>query len=722
MADRRLLVGLVVLALLIASLGAIIVLASLKSDRQVIERERQALLASLRSHAAVMERALATSDQEEVTLNALARGAIEQVHERYGRRLNDGFGFEFVYIVDANGKVLYASERGKLGEVRDLSWIRPAIDRALADGKAGLQSGFVSGGPGTGLMVARPFSERSPKLDAAQPLVAVTVDVVDPDFLKEVAEPASLDEVRLVPTSTSHPGGRAVFVPNLSDGSQAKLEWQGSTPGHSLLQDLLPVVTGFALLLAGVFLALMVRAQSMANALMRSEARVRELAHQDFLTGLANRGYFLDELDAALAARREGEGLALLFIDLDGFKEINDGAGHGAGDILLCAVAAKLREAVDMPGAIGRFGGDEFVVFARLDTVEELDGLVARIFQLLDIPVSLETEPVRVSASIGAARAPQDATTGAELMRLADIALYRAKAEGRGTFRLFEMRFEHEQAQRRQIVSELATAIERNELVLTFQPQVSLASERIVGFEVLVRWDHPTRGRLMPSDFVGAAEESPLITALDLHILRRACIEARPLGNRRLAVNVSPMTLRTIGIARRILDTLRETGFDPALLEVEITESAVLHSSPEIQQVFDELREAGVGLALDDFGTGYASVVHVRRFPITKIKIDKAFIFKLGEDPDAEAIVEYKVRVGRSLGLAVTAEGVETPDQLRFLRSIGMPEAQGYLFAPPLPLAAAIAMLEREAEEGGQGASALAPPGRSAASLPAGHA
>lgn len=705
-ADRRLLAGLVILALLIAVLGAIVVLASLRSDRQSAERERQALLASLRAHATVMERALATTDRERDTLDDLARGATDRVHDRYGRRLSDGFGFEFVYIVDADGKVLYASEHGKLGEQGNLSWIRPAIERALAEGRTEPQSGIVSGDAGAGLMVARPFTERSPALGAAQPLLAVTVDVIDPSFLQQVGEPANVQGVKVVSKSTSHPGGRAVFVPNLASGAEAELVWTGTEPGRSLLHDLLPVVTGFAVLLAGIFLALMVRARRMAHALVRSEARVRELAHQDFLTGLANRGYFLEELEAALATGPGGKGIALLFIDLDGFKEINDGAGHGAGDAILRAVADTLREAVGSSGTIGRFGGDEFVVFARLDTAEALDLLVARIFQLLEAPVPVEGEAVRVSASIGVARAPEDATTASELMRLADIALYRAKAEGRGTCCLFEARFEREQAQRRQLVSELTAAIERSELTLTFQPQLNLETERIVGFEVLVRWDHPTRGRLLPSEFVPAAEESPLIATLDLHILRRACIEARPLGNRRLAVNMSPVTLRTSGISRRIIDTLRETTFDPAQLEVEITESVVLHATPEVQQSFEELRAAGISLALDDFGTGYASVVHVRRFPITKIKIDKTFIFKLGEDPDAAAIVEYKVRVGRSLGLAVTAEGVETPEQLRFLRSIGLPEAQGYLFAPPLPLAAAIAMLEREAEADGRKASA----------------
>jgi len=694
-------VGLVALALLVAALGAVIVMASLRNDRQSAVRERQALLASLRAHETVMKRALATAESEQATLSALSNGDLARVHERFGRRLNDGFGFEFVYITDAKGNVIYSSENGKEGSVAAFAWIRPAVERAMAEGREAMRSGFVASGGGvSGLMVARPFEEKESKLNVAQPLLAVTVDVVDPDFLKELGEPASLENVQLHPGESGSGDPRTVFVPNLYDGSEARLVWRSMGAGRGMVRELLPVATIFIGLLAAIFLALMIRAQRMAKELADSEARVREMAHQDFLTGLANRGCFLEELEAALAQRREGETLALLFIDLDGFKEINDSAGHAAGDKLLCEVAVRLRAALGDNGIVARFGGDEFVMLTKCREPGDVDALGARIFKALEPPVQAEGEAVSISASMGAACAPQDATSGSELLRFADIALYRAKAGGRGVLRRFEAKFEREQVQRRQITVDLTAALERGELSLLYQPVVDLETGRIVGFEALARWDHPTRGRLPPSDFVPAAEESQLIAAIDLHVLRRACVEARALGHTTLAVNMSPVTLRSTGVIRRILETMRETGFDPRRLEIEITESAVLLPSPEVQTGLDDLRDTGVRLALDDFGTGYASVVHVRRFPISKIKIDKDFIFKLGQDPDAAAIVEYKVRVGRSLGIIVTAEGVETPDQLRFLRSIGMQEAQGYLFAPPLPLAAAVAMLEREAEGG----------------------
>ncbi|MFS8038073.1 putative bifunctional diguanylate cyclase/phosphodiesterase [Xanthobacter sp. AM11] len=687
-------------AVLVAGLGAAVFVASLRKDDESGTRERAALLASLEAHGSVMARALATAEEEGATLDAIAGGDLPKLHRRFGERLNTGFGFEFVYITDADGNIIYSSEQGELGATKAFSWIRPAIQRALAEGQQAAR-GIVAGPGAAGLLVARPFGVKADLPRYHQPLLAVTVDVIDPEFLKTLSKPANLDDVQIVRVQDEAPEGRSLRVPNLYDGSQVELAWRGHEPGRSLLRELMPTAAAFSLLLSGIFLVLMVRAQRTAAALAASETQVRALALQDHLTGLANRGHFLAELEAALASRRPEETVALLFVDLDNFKEVNDWAGHGAGDVLLCAVADVLRAAVGDSGLAGRFGGDEFVVFARCTAPGDRDALAARIFAALEVPVSLGSEVVRVSASVGAAQAPEDANEAAELMRRADIALYRAKAEGQGTYRVFVPQFEHAAAETKRMASELEGALERGELTLQFQPQVELESERIVGFEALVRWDHPTRGRLPPAAFVPVAEESHLICALDLFVLRRAVVDARALGDRWIAVNMSPVTLRSFGIIPKILDVLEQARFDPARLEIEITESMVLHPSPEVQSNLKALRAAGIRLALDDFGTGYASVVHVRRFPFTKIKIDRAFITRLGEDADADAIVEYKVRLGRSLGLSMTAEGVETPEQLRFLRQVGMQQAQGYLFAPPLPLTAAVAMLVREKEQAG---------------------
>ncbi|MFG1304514.1 EAL domain-containing protein [Xanthobacter autotrophicus] len=685
------------LALLVVGLVTVFVVAGLRQDDKARTRERAALLTSLRARETVMEQALVATNDEREALRQLALGDMTSLHRRFGVKLNDGFGFEFVYISDAKGRIIYSSERGEQNQLRAYSWIRPAIERALADGQKAALSGVVATEDAAGLMVARPFEEKVEGLDVAQPLVAITVDVIDPEFLRMVGAPASLEEVELI--HRPQHGGRhvGVFIPNLYDGSEAELVWRGAYPGSRMLWGLMPAAVVLASLLAVLFLVLMVRARRMASDLVASEAKARELAARDYLTGLLNRGAFIEALDAAIARRRDGETLALLFVDLDDFKAINDGAGHVAGDDLLRAFARRTEEALGEGSVVARFGGDEFVAVVHCRDEGDLDRTVERLFAALAPPVPLERGgELSLSACVGAARLPQDAATGAELMRLADVALYQAKADGTGLYRLFEPGFDAARVERRRIELELAAALDKGEITLVYQPQVDVESERIVGFEALARWDHPTQGRLLPGAFLAVAEASRLMGRFDAYVLRMALLEARALPGVTLSVNMSALNLRQGAIYDMVAAALAETGFDPALLEIEITESAILDAESEGQEALQKLRDMGVRLALDDFGTGHASLVHVRRFPITKIKIDKSFIFNMGVDRDASAIVEYVVRLGRSLGITLTAEGVETREQLRFLRAFGAQQAQGYLFAPPLPLVAAVAMLERQ--------------------------
>ena len=687
------------LALLVAGLVAVFVSAGLRQDDKTRMRERAALLASLRAREAVMEQALATAEDDRTTLQHLVQGDVAAVHHRFGQRLNDGFGFEFVYITDARGKVIYSSERGQLDDRRAFDWIRPAIERALADGQHAARAGIVATRNAAGLLVARPFEEKTEDLSVAQPLVAVTVDVIDPEFLRTLGRPASVEDVELIQQPHAGPPLKGVFVPNLYDGSEAELVWRGAEPGRNLLKGLMPAAAVLATLLAAVLLILLVRTSRIAAALADSEARTREAASRDYLTSLLNRGAFIEALDAAVA--RPGSGnVALLFVDLDDFKQINDASGHAAGDDLLRAVARRLEAAMGSEGVAARFGGDEFVAFFRFTDADDLESALARLREQLAPPVLLEQGGEVVgTVSIGVARLPQDATTPSELMRLADVALYRAKSEGAGLCRLFDPAFELERAGRRRIETELTGALDRGEITLVYQPQVDVESERVVGFEALMRWDHPVRGRLLPAEFIAVAESSRLIGRLDAHVLRMACADGMSLPGVTLSVNMSALNLRNGAICDMVTEALAETGFDPRRLEIEITESAILDTAEDGEAALTRLRDMGVRIALDDFGTGHASLVHVRRFPVTKIKIDKSFILNLGEHREAAAIVEYVVRLGRSLGITLTAEGVETREQLRFLRAFGAQQAQGYLFAPPLPLAAAAALLERQAAE-----------------------
>ncbi|MFG1377371.1 putative bifunctional diguanylate cyclase/phosphodiesterase [Xanthobacter autotrophicus] len=706
---RSLLAGLIALALLVAGLVTVFVLAGLRQDDTARTRERAALLASLRARETVMEQALVATNDEQEALHHLALGDMTPLHRRFGMKLNTGFGFEFVYITDAKGQVIYSSERGEQNQLRAFGWIRPAVERALADGQKAALSGVVATQNAAGLMVARPFDKKVEGLDLAQPLVAITVDVIDPEFLRMVGAPASLDEVELIQQPRQGGPHTGIFIPNLYDGSEAELVWRGAHPGSKMLWGLLPAAAVLTSLLAVLFLVLMVRARRMAADLVASEARARELAARDYLTGLLNRGAFIAALDAAIARRRNGETLALLFVDLDDFKVINDSAGHAAGDDLLRAFARRTEEALGEGSVVARFGGDEFVAVVRCREDGDLDRTVARLFKALALPVLLEGGgEMSLSACVGAARLPQDAASGADLLRLADVALYQAKADGTGLYRLFEPGFDAARVERRRIEAELVVALDKGEITLVYQPQVDVESERIVGFEALARWDHPTQGRLLPGAFLPVAETSRLMGRFDAYVLRTALLDARALPGVTLSVNLSALNLRKGAMYDMVVAALAESGFDPARLEIEITESAILDASSEGQAALEKLRHMGVRLALDDFGTGHASLVHVRRFPITKIKIDKSFILNMGTDRDASAIVEYVIRLGRSLGITLTAEGVETREQLRFLRAFGAQQAQGYLFAPPLPLVAAAAMLERQhvADAGIAGAKA----------------
>ncbi|MBB6309515.1 putative bifunctional diguanylate cyclase/phosphodiesterase [Xanthobacter tagetidis] len=646
-----------------------------------------------------MARVLAgmTAGREPEIARALTEDRKAELHDRLGRTLRDQFGFEMTYVIDADGRVLYASELGTLGAHEALGWIAPAFSRQMSRWRAGPGSGLAVADGEAGLVAARPLAATQVGQNLRQPLIIVTVDVVDEAFLSDVFGKLDLPPMHLVRDAAAQ-SPEAVAMANLLDGPRAGFVWNTSEQEYGPLNQLAMIIAAAALVLCLVFLALMVRARRAAAALALSEARARELAQRDSLTGLANRGHFIAELKDALAGRGEGEAIALLFIDLDGFKEVNDSVGHTGGDELLAVVARRLRGCVGDRGLAARFGGDEFVLFTRYRQEAELASLVAALFGVLDIPVHVGGIDLAVSASMGAARAPRDARTSDELLSLADVALYRAKSEGRGTYRLFEPHFERERLERRRTEVELAAALDRGELNLVFQPQVDVESERIVGFEALVRWDHPTRGRILPGAFIPVAEGSRLINRLDAYVLRSACEQAKELPGVTISVNMSPLNLRHAGMVDNIIATLRQTDFDPRRLEIEITESAILDASAEGQDALARLRGLGVRLALDDFGTGHASLVHVRRFPITKIKIDKSFILNLGVQRDAASIVEYVVRLGRSLGITLTAEGVETREQLRFLRAFGAHQAQGYLFSPPLPLQAAAALLKRQAE------------------------
>jgi diguanylate cyclase (GGDEF)-like protein len=428
----------------------------------------------------------------------------------------------------------------------------------------------------------------------------------------------------------------------------------------------------------------------------RVDARISFLAHHDALTSLPNRVFFRDRMDEALRglAGRRG-GLALLCLDLDHFKTVNDTLGHPAGDALLEAVGRRLRNCARDTDVVARLGGDEFAVLqVSADRPLQPEALAERIIDALGAPYEIGGHRVAVGVSVGIAAAAEAGADADLLLRNADMALYRAKADGRGTYRFFEAEMDAEFQARRAVESDLREALGRRELEVFYQPLFDLATDRVSGFEALVRWRHPERGLIPPAQFVPIAEELGLIVPIGEWVLRRACADAAAWPRHlKVTVNLSPVQFRGAGIVRVVGDALAFSGLDPGRLELEITESTLLQDNERVVAMLHHLRDYGLRTALDDFGTGYSSLSYLRSFPFDKIKIDQSFVREMGRRPDCLAIVNSVAELARRLGMATTAEGVETPEQLRQVREAGCAEAQGYHFGRPRPLAEALEWL-----------------------------
>jgi diguanylate cyclase (GGDEF)-like protein/PAS domain S-box-containing protein len=427
------------------------------------------------------------------------------------------------------------------------------------------------------------------------------------------------------------------------------------------------------------------------TARMEAQARAWFLAFHDPLTGLANRARLADRLVQALALRaRRRSRLALHVIDLDGFKEVNDTLGHAAGDELLRQVAKRFAAAVRATDTLARLGGDEFaVVQVDLKAPEDAAALARRLLESLVAPFTLEGQEVHAAASIGIALCPDDAEDGEELMRRADLAMYRAKESGRSNFAFFVPALDRLVQLRRALEAELRVALEGDALFLLFQPKVEIASGLVVGAEALLRWRHPTHGVIEPDVFVPLAEKNGLIRAIGRRVLELAC---RQLDRWRrsglaipVAINVSAAQLRDSDFADHLERLLKRYALDPRLLGIEVTESLLV--APSVEEVAGMLRRIaslGVEIAIDDFGTGYSSLLNLKRLPVQTIKIDRSFVGGIGSDRDSETIVEAIVQLARALDKSVVAEGVERPEQARFLAERGCRLAQGYLYARPL--------------------------------------
>jgi diguanylate cyclase (GGDEF)-like protein len=430
--------------------------------------------------------------------------------------------------------------------------------------------------------------------------------------------------------------------------------------------------------------------------------RIRHLSEHDGLTGLANRPAFQTRLDQALQNAWAGGGrVALLTLDLDRFKEFNDVFGHDAGDALLREVAERLKGTIAQPSFVARLGGDEFaVVQVAAPQPDGASALAETILDALREPFRMDGRALTARTSIGVALFPEDGQTAHQLLANADIALSRAKSAGRDLVRFFQRDMDEALRERRALARELERGVNEGELVLHYQPLAECDDGELCAFEALVRWRHPTRGLLYPDAFIPIAEESGVIVALGERVLQDACRDAaawpKPI---RVAVNLSPLQLNQQNLPGRVHEILLETGLPPARLELEVTETALLK---DMQRAVDNLRRLkalGVSISMDDFGTGYSSLSTLQSFPFDKIKIDRSFIDSAARDVRAGVIVRAILGLGRSLGVPVVAEGVESHAHLSFLRAEGCPQMQGYLIGRPGPIENHAALFDAPATE-----------------------
>lgn len=438
----------------------------------------------------------------------------------------------------------------------------------------------------------------------------------------------------------------------------------------------------------------------------RHEVELLHQASHDALNGLPNRMLLMDRIQQGIAqARRDGGSLFLLFVDLDHFKLINDSQGHHAGDRLLLEVATRLRHCIREQDTVARLGGDEFVVLLTEQHDEaEILGVLQRLLEEVARPwVDGEAE-YRIGCSIGISCFPRDGEDAETLLRCADTAMYQAKESGRHTFHFYTPELNRSVSDRLALASSLHRALERRELRVHYQPRLDLTSGRIIGAEALVRWQHPEQGLIPPDRFIPVAEETGLIVPIGRGVLVEACRQNKAwqtagLPTLCVSVNLSPIQFRRADLVQEVADILALSGLKPEHLELDVTESFVMHDAERIDATMRELKRLGVAISVDDFGTGYSSLSYLKRFPVDRLKVDRSFVRDIHQDPDDAAIVRAIITLGHALGLKVVAEGVETLEHQAFLKRHGCDEVQGYLYSRPVSADEFEALL-RKAKDG----------------------
>jgi diguanylate cyclase (GGDEF)-like protein len=716
--DRTRLGVLVPLGVVVAVAIVCIVVAALTSaqraDEVAIEREQQLLTRALVNHGEWSLRRLKNVVQSDVSVSA---GDIDQspasIQKRLSAWLSPLRDHNLVVIVNSADQIVYSQPGRNRANPKLVTAAHPAlhsivdfvrgVTTAAPRGSIRLVGGDrpaqMGGGAGTvflqdiggqlGVVTAMPIAPAVVADDAgngaASPIV-LSVRLIEQSVLANIGDRLQLANLRMIERGAA-PAGDNVY--EFVDGGKqpiARFGWTPQRPGAEILDSVIPFIgvalAGFTIL-AGLVLRYM---RYTAATITTGENRLRYLALHDPLCGLPNRNFFGERLEQVIAeVKHGGSPAAVFYIDLDHFKDVNDTLGHPVGDELIRDVTLRLSRTLRADDLVARLGGDEFaVISSAASDPAALQQMASRIISRLCAPYSINGHTIVIGASIGIAvidhRSGGDT---ADIMRYADMALYRAKNEGRNRACIYDSVMDADLSQRKLVEQDLREAIENDGLRVLYQPIVNASAEKILGVEALARWPHPTRGLISPTEFIPIAEHSGLIIELGARVLRRACLDGKAWPGISVAVNVSPLQFRQVDFVNVVERILAETGFDPARLELELTETTLLGNVGSAETAMRRLKALGVKLALDDFGTGYSSLLYLRRFPFDKLKIDRSFVLSIEKAPEAAAIVHAVVSLGRGLGMKVTAEGVETAEQHLFLRAAGVHCMQGFRFGRP---------------------------------------
>ncbi|WP_417689969.1 EAL domain-containing protein [Roseibium sp.] len=635
------------------------------------------------------------------------------LYNNVGLWLDETYGFSRALLIGRNGKVTFSYDRelsrtwvddsllNELNTVvsrvrakyitsfkRTPSGLYRFLGHQQSDGNRLADTGLVSMGNEIYFYAASAITQEAHTISAIRrpPAVLVSFEKMNQAALSKIATISGLNNLHMVTRPSPVASLATAELRSVKRQNIGYLQWQANRPGTEMLSQVTPVLLILALAIIGLTIGVMDFIRQTTKKLASSQAKAVHTAQHDALSGLPNRSQFAQLLETALTkSQTETDGSAVVYIDLDRFKDINDTLGHAAGDEVIRAVAARLQAVVPETGVIARISGDEFaMLLTNCDSQEWIEHILTRVQDQLVRPIRIENNELHVSLSMGAAMSPRDGTDPGELLRKADIALYDAKGNGRGRWSFFDPSMQEHVLAQDKMSRELRKAIDEDALDVAYQPQYDANANRIVAIEALARWTHPDLGPISPASFIPLAEDTGLINDLGIWVLRRACRDAHRWPDLVVSVNVSPTQFKHPRFVEKVLEILEDSHVAPGRLEIEVTESVFASQHKTILTSMKRLKDLGVKIALDDFGSGYSSLSYLRRFPFDTLKIDRDFISNMDQSAEALAILTTIISLGRALGMATVAEGIETSDQVIFLTKNGCHRMQGYFISRPL--------------------------------------